>query len=169
MREPSQRKEQEVTTSEKEEKVEVGESVLEEKRVREAELAAAKWCGDIGEKSMEGMEEMRFEIWWDLKEDQYLDSEVFDRAFDLGFSFGLVGKVLEMVISWGCSTRRSAIEVFFYSLSRVYQRFIVLRNLQLVITPLNFQYLKCHKYYYIITLNCPCPSPSPSPRSSSRP
>jgi hypothetical protein len=97
-----------VTTSEKE-MLEVGESVWEEKRVREAELAAANWCGDIGEKSMEGMEEMRFEIWWDLKEDQYLDSGVFDGVLALGFSFGFVGKVLEMVISRGCSTRRSAI------------------------------------------------------------
>ena len=124
MREPSHRKEQEVTTSE-EEMVEAGESVWGEKSVREAELAAAKWCGDIGEKSMEGMEEMRFEIWWDLKEDQYLDSGVFDGVFGLDFSFGLVGKVLEMVISWGCSTRRSAIVVFFYFLIRVYQRFIL--------------------------------------------
>jgi hypothetical protein len=68
-----------VTTSEKE-MVEVGESVWEEKRVREAELVAANWCGDIGEKSMEGMEEMRFEIWWDLKEDQF-----WIQGFSMGF------------------------------------------------------------------------------------
>ena len=99
--------------------------------MREAEFVAANWCGDIGEKSMEGMEEMRFEIWWDLKEDQYLDSGLFDGVLALGFSFGFVGKVLEMVISRGCSTRKSAIADGFAFLLGFYQWFAH-RDIQLL-------------------------------------
>lgn len=39
----------------------------------------------------EVMEEMRFGIWWVLKEDQYLDSGVCFGVLGLGLSFGLVG------------------------------------------------------------------------------
>jgi hypothetical protein len=91
IRKPSQRNEGHETTSEKEEMVEEGERVLGLKRVREVKWVAAKGCGGVGEKVREVMEEMRFGIWWVLKEDQYLDSGVCLGVLGFGLSFGLMG------------------------------------------------------------------------------
>lgn len=66
-------------------------------------MAAAKRCeDDTGEKEMEGIEEIRFWISWDLKEDQYLDSGDFDGVLDLGFSLGFTGKILDRVVFCWC-------------------------------------------------------------------
>lgn len=96
---PSQRNEAQETTSEKEEMVEEGERVWGLKRVSEAEWVAAKGCGGVGEKVREVMEEMRFGIWWVLKEDQYLDSGVCLGVLGFGLSLGLMG----LKVGFGCS------------------------------------------------------------------
>lgn len=57
---------------------------------------AAKGCGVVGEKVREVTEEMRFGIWWVLKEDQYLDSGVCLGVLGLGFSLGFTGLKLEL-------------------------------------------------------------------------
>lgn len=118
-REPSERKETEETTSVKEEMVWVRARVLGEKREREAEWAAAKGWGGEGEKAREGTEKARLSMGWVLKEDQYLDSGVFEGVLGLGLSFGFTGKVLE--------TKGSSIDVMklFWGSSSIFGRLMV--------------------------------------------
>lgn len=99
MRDPSERKEAEDTTSLNEVMVWVRSRVSGEKRESEAEWAAAKGWGTAWEKAMDGMEDMRFGVSCVLKEDQYRDSGVFDGVLGVGFSLGFKGKVLEMWVS----------------------------------------------------------------------
>lgn len=59
----------------------------------DVEYVAAKSCGGKGEKSIEVIEYLRFEIWVVLYDLQYFDSGDEDVFFDFGFSLACTGKV----------------------------------------------------------------------------
>lgn len=77
----------------KEEMVDLGSRVWDEKMVTVAEWVAAKSCGAVGEKASEVMDDTRVCVCFDLNDFQYLDSGVGVDLFVVGLSFGLTANV----------------------------------------------------------------------------
>lgn len=77
----------------KEEIVDLGSRVCDEKIVTVAEWVAAISCGAVGEKESEVMDDTRVCVCFGLNDFQYLDSGVGVDLFVVGLSFGFTANV----------------------------------------------------------------------------